>query len=129
MKKVVCSNDIRGTVTGILICAWHVHDSSFRWDAFLQGIILGCIGILLILITLIVWRKMEHKAPIHDIRQTGIDYCCWYNRVIILWCWHALAMVWENDCRNHHWYCRYTTVSFSYSSDKRYQKSEYSTKN
>ena len=57
------------------------------------------------------------------IRQTGIDYCCWHNRSIILWCWHVLWHgVGKYDCRNHHWYCRYTIASFSYSSDKRYQR-------
>ena len=34
------------------------------WNAFQPGVIMGCIGIVLALITLGVWRKMEHKAPI-----------------------------------------------------------------
>ena len=35
-----------------------------EWNAFRPGIITGCFGLLFALITLIVWRKMEHKAPI-----------------------------------------------------------------
>ena len=36
-----------------------------EWDAFKPGIIFGCVGLLLGLITLIVWRKMEGKEPVH----------------------------------------------------------------
>ena len=36
-----------------------------EWDAFKSGIIFGCVGLLLGLITLIVWRKMEGKEPVH----------------------------------------------------------------
>ena len=35
-----------------------------EWDAMKPGIIFGAVGIVLGIITLIVWRKMEHKAPI-----------------------------------------------------------------
>lgn len=39
-----------------------------EWKLFNQGIILGVIGLLILLITLIIYRKMEHKTPI---RVTG----------------------------------------------------------
>lgn len=35
-----------------------------EWNAFKPGIVVGCVGIVFALITVIVWRKMEHKAPI-----------------------------------------------------------------
>ncbi len=35
-----------------------------EWNAFTVGIIFGVIGMLLGLITLLIWRKMENKAPI-----------------------------------------------------------------
>ncbi len=35
-----------------------------EWNAFTEGIIFGSVGIVLGLITLFVWRKMEKKAPI-----------------------------------------------------------------
>ena len=34
------------------------------WDMFRQGIVCGVIGLVILLITVIVWRKMEGKAPI-----------------------------------------------------------------
>lgn len=35
-----------------------------EWGMFRQGIVCGVIGLVVLLITLIVWRKMEGKAPI-----------------------------------------------------------------
>lgn len=35
-----------------------------EWNAFQPGIVVGCIGLVFALITVIVWRKMEHKEPI-----------------------------------------------------------------
>lgn len=41
-----------------------------EWNTFIPGIIWGSIGLLLGLITIIVWRKMEHKNPIHISAKT-----------------------------------------------------------
>ena len=35
-----------------------------EWNAFGTGVILGSVGIVLGIITVFIWRKMEHKAPI-----------------------------------------------------------------
>lgn len=35
-----------------------------EWGMFRQGIVSGVIGIVILLITLIVWRRMEEKDPI-----------------------------------------------------------------
>lgn len=35
-----------------------------EWGMFRQGIVSGIIGLVVLLLTLIVWRKMEGKAPI-----------------------------------------------------------------
>lgn len=35
-----------------------------EWELFQQGIIVGVIGLLILLITVLVYRKMEHKSPI-----------------------------------------------------------------
>lgn len=35
-----------------------------EWNAFKPGIAFGSAGLVLGLITLFVWRKMEHKAPV-----------------------------------------------------------------
>ena len=35
-----------------------------EWNSLKPGIVFGTVGIILGLITLIIWRKMENKAPI-----------------------------------------------------------------
>ena len=35
-----------------------------EWNSFNLGIVVGCIGLVLALCTVGIWRKMEHKAPI-----------------------------------------------------------------
>lgn len=35
-----------------------------EWDMFRQGIVCGVIGLVVLLITVVVWRKMEGKAPV-----------------------------------------------------------------
>ena len=35
-----------------------------EWGMFKQGVICGVIGLVVLLITVMVWRKMEGKAPI-----------------------------------------------------------------
>ena len=35
-----------------------------EWGMFSQGVVCGVIGLAVLLITVIVWRKMEGKAPI-----------------------------------------------------------------
>ena len=42
-----------------------------EWNAFTPGVVVGCVGIVFALITVFVWRKMEHKQPI---KITGKRY-------------------------------------------------------
>ena len=35
-----------------------------EWGMFRQGIISGAVGLIILLITLIVWRRMEGKSPV-----------------------------------------------------------------
>ena len=36
-----------------------------EWNSFRPGVVLGCAGLVLGLVTILVWRKMEHKQPVH----------------------------------------------------------------
>lgn len=55
---------VLGTVGGVLFALGMCMALIPEWDAFKPGLVFGCVGLLLGIITLIVWRKMEHKAPI-----------------------------------------------------------------
>lgn len=87
---------ILGTVSGILFALGMCMTLISEWDAFLQGIILGCIGILLGLITLIVWRKMEHKAPIRISGKQVLTIAVGTIGVLSFGAGMCFGMVWEN---------------------------------
>ena len=64
MKKSSFVAMILGTVGGVLFALGMCMALIPEWDAFKPGLVFGCVGLLLGIIPLIVWRKMEHKAPI-----------------------------------------------------------------
>jgi len=64
MKKSSFVAMILGTVSGVLFALGMCMALLPEWNAFREGIIFGVIGIVLGLITFIVWRKMEHKNPV-----------------------------------------------------------------
>lgn len=64
MKKSSFVAMILGTVSTVLFALGMCMALLPEWNAFETGIVFGVVGIILGLITLFVWRKMEHKAPI-----------------------------------------------------------------
>ena len=96
MKKSSFVAMILGTVSGILFALGMCMTLISEWDAFLRGIILGCIGILLGLITLIVWRKMEHKAPIRISGKQVLTIAVGTIGVLSFGAGMCFGMVWEN---------------------------------
>ena len=64
MKKSSFVAMILGTVSGVFFALGMCMALLPEWNAFRQGIIIGVIGILLGLITVLIWRKMENKPPI-----------------------------------------------------------------
>lgn len=61
MKKSNFVALIMGTVSGVLFALGMCMALLPEWNAFKEGIIFGGIGIVLGVITLLVWCKMEHK--------------------------------------------------------------------
>ncbi len=96
MKKSSFVAMILGTVSGILFALGMCMTLISEWDAFLQGIILGCVGLLLGLITLIVWRKMEHKAPIRISCKQVLTIAVGTIGVLSFGAGMCFGMVWEN---------------------------------
>ena len=64
MKKSSFVAMVLGTVSGVLFALGMCMALIPDWDAFHPGIIFGCVGLILRLVTLVVWRRMTHKAPI-----------------------------------------------------------------
>ncbi|MGN1140414.1 MAG: hypothetical protein ACI4TF_04370 [Oliverpabstia sp.] len=64
MKKSTFVAMILGTIGGILFALGMCMALITEWNAFKPGVIMGVIGVVVLLLMVIVWRKMEHKAPI-----------------------------------------------------------------
>lgn len=69
MKKSSFVAMILGTVSGVLFSLGMCMALLPEWNSFKPGIIFGAIGLVLAIITVIVWRKMENKAPIKLTRK------------------------------------------------------------
>ena len=61
MKKSSFVALILGTVSGVLFSLGMCMALLPEWNAFTEGIIFGSVGILLSIITFLVWCKMEKK--------------------------------------------------------------------
>lgn len=61
MKKSSFITLILGTISGVLFALGMCMALLPQWNAFTEGVIMGCAGIVLGLITFLVWCKMEHK--------------------------------------------------------------------
>lgn len=67
-----------------------------EWNAFKPGIVLGCIGLVLALITVFIWRKMEHKAPIKITGKAVLTVAVAIAGALALGVGTCFCMVWGN---------------------------------
>lgn len=67
-----------------------------EWNAFRPGVIFGCVGLVLGLITLIVWRRMEHKAPVHVTGKAVLTVLVGIAGALALGVGMCFSMVWGN---------------------------------
>ena len=61
MKKSSFVALVMGTVSGVLFALGMCMALLPEWNAFKEGVIFGSIGIVLSVITFLIWCKMEHK--------------------------------------------------------------------
>lgn len=64
MKKSTFVAMILGTIGGILFALGMCMALIPEWNAFQPGVIMGIIGAVVLLIMVMVWRRMENKAPV-----------------------------------------------------------------
>ncbi len=64
MKKSSFAALVLGTLSGVFFALGMCMALLPEWGMRTQGIVSGVIGLLLMLVTVIVWRRMEKKAPI-----------------------------------------------------------------
>lgn len=99
MKKSSFTAMILGTVSAVLFALGMCMALVQEWGAFGPGVALGCVGLLMGVVTLVVWRKMEHKGPIRFSGKTvliilvsvlgalglgvGMCFCMVWNQMIL----------------------------------------------
>lgn len=94
MKKSSFVAMLMGTISGVLFALGMCMALIPEWEAFQPGVIFGCVGILLGLITLIVWRKMEHKQPIQISGKTIFTIIVGVIGALALGAGMCFCMVW-----------------------------------
>ncbi len=95
MKKSSFAALVLGTVSAVLFALGMCMALIPEWNAFLPGVIFGCVGLLLALVTVIVWRKMEHKAPIHVSGKTVLTIAVGVAGALALGVGMCFCMVWD----------------------------------
>lgn len=96
MKKSSFVAMILGTVSGVLFALGMCMDLLPEWNAFTEGIIFGAVGLVLGLVTLFVWRKMENKAPIKLNGKNVLFILFGVAGALALGVGMCFCLVWEN---------------------------------
>ena len=67
-----------------------------EWNAFRQGIVFGVIGLVLGLLTIIIYRKMTNKAPAEISGRMILTILAGIAGVLVFGCGMCFTMVWNN---------------------------------
>ena len=94
MKKSSFVAMVLGTVSMVLFALGMCMALIPEWNAFKPGVIFGCVGLVLGLITLIIWRKMEHKQPIRMNGKTVLTVIVGAVGALALGVGMCFSMVW-----------------------------------
>lgn len=94
MKKSSFTALVLGTVSGVLFALGMCMAMIPEWGAFQPGIIFGCVGLVLGLVTLLVWRRMERKEPIRVSGKTVLTVFVGVVGALALGIGMCFTMVW-----------------------------------
>jgi len=95
MKKSSFVALLMGTVSGVLFALGMCMALLPEWNAFLEGVILGGIGIVLGVITLLVWCRMENKKMPKMNGKNVFRVIYSIVAVLILGAGMCLCLVWQ----------------------------------
>lgn len=95
MKKSSFTALMLGTVSGVLFALGFCMALIPEWNAFKPGIVFGSVGLLLGLITYLLWRKMEHKNPIQISGKTLLTLLIGILGALTLGIGMCFSMVWN----------------------------------
>ena len=95
MKKSSFVVLVMGTISGMLFALGMCMALLPEWNAFTPGIIFGCVGIVLGLVTLFMWRKMEKKTPLKISGKGVLSIVVGIAGALLLGVGMCFVMVWE----------------------------------
>lgn len=96
MKKSTFVAMILGTIGGILFALGMCMALIPEWNAFRPGVIMGVVGAATLLIMVMVWRRMENKAPVKLSGKTIGAVLIGIVGALLLGVGMCLTMVWSN---------------------------------
>lgn len=96
MKKSHFVAMILGTIGGILFALGTCMTMIPEWNAFQQGIIMGVAGLVVLLVMVLVWRKMENKQPVKLSGKTIAAVLMGIAGALLLGVGMCMTMVWSN---------------------------------
>lgn len=96
MKKSNFVAMILGTVGGVLFALGMCMTLLPEWNAFNEGILFGVAGLVLGLITVLVWRKMEHKEPLKFDLKTVMTVLLAVAGLMLLGVGMCFCLLWHN---------------------------------
>lgn len=96
MKKSNFVAMILGTIGGILFALGMCMALIPEWNAFKPGIVMGVVGIVVLLAMVIIWRRMEGKAPVKLSGKTFVAWLIGIMGALALGVGMCLTMVWSH---------------------------------
>ena len=95
MKKSSFFAMLFGTLSGMLFALGMCMALIPQWNAFRPGVVLGCGGVVLGLITVLVWRKLAHKKPLVLSGRAILTVAAAIVGVLALGTGMCCTMVWD----------------------------------
>ena len=96
MKKSNFVAMILGTIGGILFALGMCMALIPEWHAFKPGIVMGVVGVVVLLAMVIIWRRMEGKAPVKLSGKTIVAWLIGIVGALALGVGMCLTMVWSH---------------------------------
>lgn len=94
MKKSTFITMLLGTLGGLLFALGMCMTLIKEWNTFAPGLVFGILGIIILVITLFVWRKMEGKPKMAVDQRTMGAILIGVIGAMLLGLGMSLVMVW-----------------------------------
>lgn len=96
MKKSHFVAMLLGIIGGVLFALGMCMALIPEWNAFKPGVALGLAGAVVLIVMVVVWRRMEGKAPVKLSGKTVGAWLIGIAGALLLGVGMCLTMVWDN---------------------------------